>query len=143
MRILACLAGMWALLSLIVLGAKAQETSEEGQQCLECHASTTPGIVDQWKSSAHAKARVDCYSCHKANEKDPAGFNHYGHKIAVIVTPIYCGRCHAKETEQFEKSHQAAAAQFIGSLDNMLGEIVEGGPAAISGCRQCHGSEVK
>lgn len=64
-------------------------------------------------------------------------------KIAVIVTPNYCARCHKEEVAQFEKSHHAAAAKFIGSLDNMLGEIVEGGPAAANGCRQCHGSEVK
>ena len=86
---------------------------------------------------------MDCYSCHRANEKDPATFEHYGQRIAVIVTPNYCARCHGKETEQFEKSRHAQAAQFIGSLDNMLGEVVEGGPAAANGCRQCHGSEVK
>jgi hydroxylamine dehydrogenase len=123
--------------------AQTPKVSPEGQKCLECHSTSTPGIVGQWSSSAHAKAGADCYSCHQANPKDPAAFDHYGLRIAVIVTPNYCARCHAKEAEQFEKSHHAAAAQFIGSLDNMLGEIVEGGPAAISGCRQCHGSEVK
>jgi hypothetical protein len=73
----------------------------------------------------------------------PKVVSEYGHGIAVPVTPDYCGRCHSKEVEQFEKSHHAKAAQFIGSLDNMLGEVVEGGPAAANGCRQCHGSEVK
>jgi hydroxylamine dehydrogenase len=86
---------------------------------------------------------VDCYSCHQAAAGDPATFEHYGYKIAVIVTPNYCARCHDAEVKQFEKSHHAAAANFIGSLDDMLGEIVEGGPAANNGCRQCHGSEVK
>jgi hydroxylamine dehydrogenase len=119
------------------------QVSPEGQACLDCHSSSTPGIVEQWRESAHAKKNVDCYSCHRASEKDPATFEHYGHRIAVIVTPDYCGRCHSKEVEQFEKSHHAKAAQFIGSLDNMLGEVVEGGPAAANGCRQCHGSEVK
>ena len=124
-------------------GSQAPKVSPEGQACVACHSTTTPGIVEQWRSSAHAKAGTDCYSCHQANDEDPATFDHYGRKIAVIVTPNYCGRCHAKEVAQFEKSHHAAAAQFIGSLDNMLGEVVEGGPAAVSGCRQCHGSEVK
>ena len=119
------------------------KVSVEGQACLDCHSTSTPGIVQQWRESSHAKKNVDCYSCHKANENDPATFEHYGHRIAVIVTPNYCGRCHAKELAQFAKSHHAAATQFIGSLDNMLGEVVEGGPAAANGCRQCHGSEVK
>jgi hydroxylamine dehydrogenase len=86
---------------------------------------------------------VDCYSCHKANSGDPATFEHNGRKIAVIVTPNYCARCHVQEMKEFEASHHADAARFIGSLDNVLGEIVEGGPAAINGCRQCHGSMVK
>jgi len=123
--------------------AQAQQISEAGRQCIACHQTSTPGVVEQWRSSAHAKAGVDCYSCHQANAKDPATFDHYGQTIAVIVTPNYCARCHAQEAQEFEKSHHAKAAQFIGSLDNMLGEIVEGGPAAVNGCRQCHGSEVK
>ena len=125
------------------LTADSPQVSEDGKACLECHSSSTPGIVEQWQSSTHAKKGVDCYSCHQASAHDPAAFDHYGRKIAVIVTPNYCGRCHAAEVRQFEKSHHAAAAKFIGSLDNMLGEIVEGGPAANNGCRQCHGSEVK
>jgi ribosomal protein L31 len=123
--------------------ADKPQISEAGKACLECHSGSTPGIVEQWRVSAHSKKGVDCYSCHRANERDPATFDHYGQKIAVIVTPNYCGRCHAGEVKQFEQSHHAAAANFIGSLDNMLGEIVEGGPAANNGCRQCHGSEVK
>jgi len=130
------------LLFPLITVARSQ-VSPEGQACLDCHSSSTPGIVEQWRESAHAKKNVDCYSCHRASEKDPATFEHYGHRIAVIVTPNYCGRCHGKEVEQFEKSRHAQAAQFIGSLDNMLGEVVEGGPAAANGCRQCHGSEVR
>ncbi|MBI1738706.1 MAG: hypothetical protein HYR58_05610 [Acidobacteria bacterium] len=118
------------------------KVSGPGQMCLACHGNSTPGIVEQWRGSAHAKASVDCYSCHQAMAGDPATFDHYGQKIAVIVTPNYCARCHKAETAQFAKSHHAQAAQFIGSLDNMLGEIVEGGPAAVNGCRQCHGSVV-
>jgi hydroxylamine dehydrogenase len=121
----------------------APKVSEAGQECLDCHSTSTPGLVAQWRGSPHANAAVDCYSCHQANAGDPAAFDHYGRKIAVIVTPAYCGRCHAAENAQFQQSHHANAAQFIGSLDNMLGEVVEGGPAAVNGCRQCHGSVVR
>ena len=51
--------------------------------------------------------------------------------------------CHDKETKEFSASHHAKAAEFIGSLDNFLGVAVEGAPAAILGCQQCHGSAVK
>jgi len=122
--------------------ASPPDISQEGKDCLACHQNTTPGIVQQWKESAHFRERVDCYSCHKANDNDPATFDHYGKKIAVIVTPNYCNRCHSAEVKEFEGSRHAAAASFIGSLDNVLGEIVEGGAAATNGCQQCHGSTV-
>ena len=36
------------------------QVSEEGKACLDCHKDSTPGIVEQWQSSAHAKNSVDC-----------------------------------------------------------------------------------
>ena len=145
-RILCCLpAAACLLLAAPANGGdtpRPQEFSEEGQACLACHETANPGLVTQWRSSAHARSAVDCFSCHQADESDPATFDHYGQKIAVIVTPNYCARCHQQETAEFEASRHSKAAQFIGSLDNFLGEIIEGGPAAINGCRQCHGSEV-
>jgi len=128
--------------ALAVAGAQKPAISTAGQVCVDCHEPANPGIVAQWFGSAHARAGVDCASCHQANAGDPATFEHYGTRIAVIVTPTYCARCHQKEVAEFAASHHARGAQFIGSLDNILGEIVEGGPAAINGCRQCHGSEV-
>ena len=119
------------------------KVSSTAQECLECHRDSTPGIVAQWRASAHARASVDCFSCHDAAPADLAAFDHNGRRIVVIVTPSYCARCHKKEAAEFESSHHSKAAQFIGSLDNMLGEVVEGGPAAANGCRQCHGSEVR
>ncbi|MGC9224190.1 MAG: multiheme c-type cytochrome [Terracidiphilus sp.] len=117
--------------------------SAQGQECLACHSASTPGLVQQWKDSEHYKHGVDCYSCHKANAGDPATVDHYGQKIAVIVTPKYCARCHSAEVDQYEHSRHAKATQFIGSLDNVLGEVVEGAPAVQSECVQCHGSTVK
>ena len=121
---------------------KEVQVSPAGKACLACHEPSTPGIVQQWRASRHARAGVDCFSCHRANADDPATFEHYGNKIAVIVTPKYCARCHAQEAKEFQASHHAEATKFIGSLDNVLGEIVEGGPAVINGCMQCHGSTV-
>ena len=118
------------------------QVSPAAKACLACHEPSTPGIVQQWRASRHARAGVDCFSCHRANADDPATFEHYGNKIAVIVTPKYCARCHAQEAKEFQASHHAEATKFIGSLDNVLGEIVEGGPAVINGCMQCHGSTV-
>lgn len=116
--------------------------SAEGRACIECHQATTRALVKQWEDSSHHRNKVDCYSCHRGAKGDPSVFSHYGFDIAVIVSPKYCSQCHPEEAKQFDASHHAKATQFIGSLDNVLGEIVEGGAAAINGCRQCHGSVV-
>ena len=60
------------------------------------------------------------------------------------------GRQEKKETKEFKDSHHARGGKILGSLDNVLAEVVEGhtafnngaNPAAASGCWQCHGSKV-
>lgn len=115
----------------------------ESQACYTCHLQKTPGIAQQWADSRHAGLSVGCFECHQADATDADAFTHYGRSIAVIVTPKDCGGCHVAETEEFTQSHHAQAAQFIGSLDNVLGELAEGSLAAANGCWQCHGSTVR
>ncbi|MDE3166511.1 MAG: hydroxylamine oxidoreductase, partial [Acidobacteriota bacterium] len=122
--------------------------SAQSQSCLDCHAAQSPGITQQWKLSRHAATAVGCYECHKANPGDADAFEHNGYLIAVIVSPKDCSACHKREYDEFEASHHSDAAKILGSLDNTLAEVVEGdmkhdSPAAVSGCSQCHGSEVK
>lgn len=122
-------------------------------KCIECHQKTGNGkaVVDQWRASRHFKEGVSCLDCHNASKTDVDGFNHYGERIASIVTPKDCAMCHKEETDQFAKSHHADAGMILGSLDNVLAEVVEGhsafnngsNPAAASGCWQCHGSKVE
>jgi hypothetical protein len=111
--------------------------------CVACHSTTSSSLVQHWKSSKHFAAGVGCLDCHQAQKGETDAFEHNGSTIAVIVSPKDCGRCHQEETDQNSASRHAHGTEFIGSLDNFLGEIVEGTPAATSGCRQCHGSEVK
>lgn len=96
------------------------------RQCVECHAKSSPGIIDHWKGSTHAVKGVGCVECHKAESDDVDAFVHYGHTIATIVTPRDCGHCHQHEYQEFERSHHAKAGNILASLDNRLAEIVEG-----------------
>jgi hydroxylamine dehydrogenase len=116
----------------------------EAQACLGCHKSQMPGITKDWQDSKHAANGVDCWSCHRAaNKPDRAdAFYHNGYRIVTLVTPQDCAACHSNEAAEFQASRHANAATFIGSLDNILGEIIGGGPAADSGCHQCHGSDL-
>ncbi len=117
--------------------------SDESASCVECHQEQMPGLVGEWRYSRHYAADVGCYECHVADDADPDGFEHYGYNIAIIVSPKDCSKCHETEFVQFEASHHADAGKILGSLDNVLGEVVEGPWAAASGCKQCHGSIVK
>ncbi len=131
--------------------------------CVECHTQSTPGIVDHWKGSPHAGKGVGCFECHRAEEGDADAFLHYGNRIATVITPRDCGRCHQNVVREFEASHHAAAGNILASLDNFLAETVEGArlsfdphsptpgmtvasvngfASAFSGCQQCHGSRV-
>ncbi len=141
-----------AAIVLFALGATAMaETfrsvpatfSEESASCVECHETDMSGLVREWRYSRHYGADVGCYECHRAAADDADAIEHNGFTIAVIVSPADCAHCHAGEAEEFQASHHANAGSILGSLDNVLGEVVEGPMAAINGCKQCHGSVVK
>lgn len=130
--------------------------SVESSKCITCHKKTTPSIVDMWGASKHFRGKVGCYECHKAEATDKDQFMHHGARISIIVSPKDCSRCHSKEVQEFSESHHAQAGKILGSLDNVLAEVVEGNndfvtegfplgnsSAAVNGCWQCHGSEVK
>jgi hydroxylamine dehydrogenase len=139
-----------------VVHAPEAVVTAENKACVDCHRVKSPGIVGQWEISTHAKSGIGCLQCHQADKGDSDGYDHEGVLIATIVTPKDCAECHEKETAEFEASHHASAGQILGSLDNVLAEVVEGAvkfdaqgnkveasSAAVSGCLQCHGSEIK
>jgi hypothetical protein len=116
--------------------------SGQNKPCYDCHKEKSPGIAAQWADSQHSRMGVGCNDCHQAQEGDVDAWYHEGVLIATLVTPGDCGRCHKDIAAEFQGSHHAKAGQILGSLDNVLGEIVEGPPAAHSGCQQCHGSKI-
>jgi hypothetical protein len=154
-------AGSFALTLLVAPRVHAQAfglpaMSAETKACVECHKLENTPIYQQWGNSKHYRANVGCYECHAAAQGEPDAFNHEGYLIATIVSPKDCGRCHVQETEEFAHSHHSKGARILGSLDNTLAEVVEGNrglvtpafqggnsAAAVSGCWQCHGSEIK
>lgn len=120
----------------------APALSPESRKCLVCHTQNTPGIAAQWRLSKHAREGVGCWECHSATAAEPGAFEHEGATITTVITPNACAGCHGEIVAENQRSHHAAAANFIGSLDNVLGEVVEGRLAAVNGCWQCHGSTV-
>jgi hypothetical protein len=123
--------------------ASKAPADDKSAACVACHAQKTPGVAAQWKSSKHSQAGVGCLDCHAATAADVDGFQHEGQRIATVVTPKDCAACHEDVAAESQASHHAKAAQFIGSLDNVMGEVIEGPLAAANGCQQCHGSTVR
>ncbi len=121
--------------------------------CASCHGEQGAGkaIVEQQKNSKHTEVGVGCLECHEAQKGDIDAYEYEGNLIATIVTPKDCAECHKEEAEQFTTSHQTDAGMIMGSLDNVLAEMVEwhaafnngSNPAAANGCWQCHGSKVE
>ena len=147
----------WCLTSLSArAGFTLKELSPQSRACAACHKKESASIYEQWGSSKHYRANIGCFECHNAPEKDPDAYEHYGEFISTIVSPKDCARCHEHEVQQFSDSHHAKGARILGSLDNTLAEVVEGNSAfkttafpqgvsaaAVNGCWQCHGGEVK
>jgi len=147
--------------SVAAVDAPPKTLSEETKACVECHKKDNPGIVQQWGSSKHYGASVGCYECHAADADDVDAFIHKpgqvgeNKPISIIVSPADCSNCHSKEVEQYTNSHHAQGARILGSMDNLLAEVVEGNmqfntegtkgesAAVVNGCWQCHGTEVK
>ncbi len=119
--------------------ANANETplSEATQECINCHATYSPGIVEDWRSSRHAsttpaaglakpelerrvssesipenlaEVAVGCYECHGLNpDAHPDNFDHFGYAINIIVSPTDCATCHSDEAAQFAGTKKAHA----------------------------------
>jgi len=135
------------------------ELSSTTHECVDCHRDDNPGLYQQWGASKHYGANVGCFECHAAESGDTDVLRdgiHDEYTISTIVSPADCARCHEKEVDEFVNSHHAKAGRIMGSLDNLLAEVVEGNngmvtpmfpagvsAAAVNGCWQCHGSVVK
>lgn len=130
--------------------------SENSAECIDCHRKASPVIYQQWGASKHYRGNIGCYECHAAEKSDADAFDHYEFRIAVLVTPKDCSRCHSREVEEFMGSHHSKAGRILGSLDNVLAEIIEGdkrmktpgfpdgvAATAVNGCWQCHGSQIR
>ena len=135
------------------------ELTKKTRECLDCHQEQNPGLYQMWGASKHYGANVGCYECHSAEGGDKDILKdgiHDDFRIATIVSPLDCATCHAKEVDEFTNSHHSKAGRIMGSLDNLLAEVVEGNngmitpmfpsgisAAAVNGCWQCHGTTVQ
>ncbi len=131
--------------------------TEIGKGCVECHKDTSPGIVNDWRSSRHGNVGVSCIDCHQVEADAPTATQHETFKgtdvfISGLVSPGTCSRCHPQEAEQFTKSgHVRAYTQLVPKPEmQALMHKYEGqnhpelnDTSNQTGCMQCHGEEIK
>ena len=131
---------IWIFISFVSVSAGISAEvpiSEATAECIDCHSSFQPGIVNDWQNSRHARitpkeamaiegvARkvssttipenlqnvvVGCAECHTLRPQAHADtFEHNGYDIHVVVSPDDCQTCHATERQQYSKNIMAHA----------------------------------
>jgi hydroxylamine dehydrogenase len=136
---------------LIVLSASTAwcekiSVSDATRDCLDCHESLHPGIVQDWKNSRHASVTpgkammekglslkvsskdvpkeyldvaVGCAECHTSrSESHSDTFNHNEYDVHIVVSPDDCATCHSQEVAQYSENIMSFA--FFNLDSNLL-----------------------
>ena len=110
----------------------------EGGQCITCHESVTPGIVLDWRDSAHASPKsgepVQCDACHGNDHAD-----------LHLPSPAVCGECHADQHEQFLDERRFGFPSHALAMERVLDakHFVDKPKGEVSACVQCHSVATK
>lgn len=93
-------------------------------------------LLEDWLSSTHAKAGVNCSACHRAVDGVPE-------RMVWLEKPDRqaCRSCHAEETKGFEKGkHGMRPAQGLASMQPGMARasMREGAAHAELDCSSCH-----
>lgn len=100
--------------------------------CVSCHDKVTPGIVQDWRLSAHQKGGVDCAVCHGSAHTQQTDIGE-----ALIPTPATCAECHEDQVEQFKEGKHALAWAAMKAMPTAHWQpmaLMEG----MKGCGGCH-----
>ena len=106
------------------------EGTFEGKKCVGCHAVVSPGIVNDWKLSAHSTANVTCDQCHGED-----------HQNLHMPTTDVCKTCHEAQVAQFKSELESGNPSHARAFHP---DIVEFGwqiskpQEEVNGCAQCH-----
>jgi hypothetical protein len=79
-------------------------------ECVVCHARTTPGIIEQYGHSTMAAAEVTCQNCHEVASDYPGAVEHEGTYVLASPTSAMCEQCHTAEVRQYNASRHGLPA---------------------------------
>ncbi|MFP4315622.1 MAG: multiheme c-type cytochrome [Desulfovibrionales bacterium] len=112
--------------------AQAQEDS-----CVGCHTEETPGVVSDWKNSAHAANQIGCDACHGSEHTSAKDVEE-----AKLATHEVCAQCHSKQVEQYKSGKHSLAWEAVNVMPTTHFQ-----PMALlqgqEGCTGCHSIGIK
>ena len=123
---------MSSLAYLMVLAAIGQTTEATETECIDCHTKVTPGIVNDWKLSAHSTGDVTCMVCHGEDHKSEDDVAN-----VRIPTPTTCAECHEDQVDQFKEGKHALCWTSMKAMPTAHWQpmaLMEG----MKGCGGCH-----
>ncbi|MDH3342661.1 MAG: hydroxylamine oxidoreductase [Gammaproteobacteria bacterium] len=105
-----------------------------GEQCVDCHQSVTPGVVNDWRNSRHSKPAnnqnvVYCSDCHGNN-----------HQALHLPTPDVCADCHSVQHNQFVDEKRYGFPSHSLALERAMDarHFADKPKAEVTACLQCH-----
>jgi len=111
----------------------------KGEECVACHTAITPGIVNDWRASRHAKpdngkAPVFCLACHGSN-----------HQALHMPTPKVCAQCHENRVAQFMDEKRYGFPSHALAMDRAVDakHFADKPKAEVASCLQCHSVATK
>ena len=116
--VVVCVAGGVALI-IYALGARNQLAIPPTQvdalassmdECVTCHRTASPGIVEQFAHSTMAAGDVSCRDCHEVPSDYPDAVAHEDTYVLQSPTPARCQQCHETEIAQFNNSRHGIPA---------------------------------
>ena len=110
-----------------------KQRSDKAQPIADGKAPINPIIHQEWLSTAHAKAEVNCKDCHTTDENPE-----WSDKVSYIT----CQECHSKETEGFLKGkHGMRLASQLSPMTPDLAKLSMKKSSAHKelNCISCHG----
>jgi hypothetical protein len=123
---------MRAVIASLTLAVLLGSGAATAQDCIRCHEKATPGVVDDWKISKHAREDVECSACHGADHVSANDVSK-----ARIPNPGTCAQCHEARVEEFESGKHALAWVAMNAMPTSHWQpmtLMEGQ----KGCGGCH-----
>ncbi|MEO5375764.1 MAG: hydroxylamine oxidoreductase [Alphaproteobacteria bacterium] len=109
-----------------------------GPECIDCHRSLTPGIVNDWTASRHATpAKGDPVTCDACHGND--------HQALRFPTPADCGSCHGKQHTEVQAERRYGFPSHALAMERVVDakHFVDKPKAEVTACVQCHSVATK